>query len=107
MNIIEALLEDSLLPRVVRSRNRGFDSINRVERSPLAKAAAGLPAAVGKTIRGFESLPSPPHSRKRSPSVLALWTAWSHASFSVDRLRVRGPYPSSVIFHVGRLRLKE
>jgi hypothetical protein len=30
------------------------------ERSPLAKAAAGLPAAVGKLTRGFESLPSPP-----------------------------------------------
>jgi hypothetical protein len=30
------------------------------ERSPLAKAAAGLLVAVGKTTRGFESLPSPP-----------------------------------------------
>jgi hypothetical protein len=32
----------------------------RVERSPLAKAAADFQAAVGHTTRGFESLPSPP-----------------------------------------------
>jgi hypothetical protein len=31
----------------------------------MAKAAAGLPAAVGKTTRGFESLPSPPPSLVR------------------------------------------
>jgi hypothetical protein len=33
-----------------------------LERSPLAKAAAGLLAVVGNTTRGFESLPSPPLS---------------------------------------------
>jgi hypothetical protein len=36
--------------------------IENLERSPWAKAAAGLPAAVGNTTRGFESLPSPPLS---------------------------------------------
>lgn len=30
------------------------------ERSPLAKAAAGKPAVVDHTTRGFKSLPSPP-----------------------------------------------
>ena len=33
-----------------------------MERSPLAKAAAGLPAAVDYTSRGVESLYSPPPS---------------------------------------------
>ena len=32
------------------------------ERSPLAKAAAGLLVAVGKATREFKSLPSPPSS---------------------------------------------
>ena len=36
------------------------------ERSPLAKAAAGLLVAVGKTTRGFKSLPSPPNFRLRA-----------------------------------------
>lgn len=31
------------------------------ERSPLAKAAAGTLAAMGHTIRRFESFPSPPN----------------------------------------------
>jgi len=44
-----------------------FVRLSTEERSPLAKAAAGSPAAVGKTARGFESLPSPPLSI--SPAV--------------------------------------
>src|ERR1700681_525523 len=61
---IKVPLEDSIrsLFWVVRSGSCGTCSTNRVERSPMAKAAAGLPAAVGKTTRGFESLPSPPPS---------------------------------------------
>jgi hypothetical protein len=33
---------------------------HNTERSPLAKAAAGLLAVVANPTRGFESLPSPP-----------------------------------------------
>ncbi len=107
MDIIEALLEDSLLPRKVRSGSCVTYSINCVERSPLAKAAAGLPAVVGKTTRGFESLPSPPHSRKRYPSILALFIACSQTGFSAGRHKGPGSYPFSMISHIGRPRLKE
>jgi hypothetical protein len=44
-------------------RKRKFSpgaGLKNAERSPLAKAAAGLLVVVGKTTRGFESLPSPP-----------------------------------------------
>ncbi len=107
MDIIEALLEDSLLPRKVRSGSCVTYSINCVERSPLAKAAAGLPAVVGKTTRGFESLPSPPHSRKRYPSILALFIVSSQAGFSARGHKGPGSYPFSMISHIGRPRLKE
>ena len=107
MDIIEALIGDSLLPLIFRRGNCGSTGINREERSPLAKAAAGLPAAVGKTTRGFESLPSPPLSRKRSLLILAWLISTSQAIFSVGRLKVPGSCPSWVIYQVGRPRLKE
>ena len=44
--------------------------VEDVERSPLAKAAAGLLAAVDNATRGFESLPSPPPPSVRVARVL-------------------------------------
>jgi hypothetical protein len=39
---------------------RALRSLEKCGEVAVGKAAAGLPAAMGYTIRGFESLPSPP-----------------------------------------------
>ena len=45
---------------ITRARNKARLFKLITERSPLAKAATGLLVVVGKTTRGFKSLPSPP-----------------------------------------------
>ncbi len=58
---IEFTHPQSIVGLKYRRLKRLIEGVPRItERSPLAKAAAGLLVVVGKTTRGFESLPSPP-----------------------------------------------